>query len=139
MKDAPKGRESELIWFAYGLAIVAIAAAIISAVQIYQAPAVERVSVVAHANGFNVTLAVARGEIRGVFLTYGPAYKLTERCAIVGECNGMRSDEVKAVEGMFVTCAFPAKLVRGLEYEYVLYVIYDGKHYAVARGVTVPK
>jgi len=125
-------------WFMYPAIIAAVFAAVMLPVLYLMSPAVG-VSVAAHADGFNITLAVTKGEIHGVFLVYGPVHAKQERYTAVGICNGTRSDEIRLVEGETVVCAFLVKLVRGLEYGYVLYVMYDGRRYAALRGATVPK
>jgi len=122
-----------------------LAAAITGAIYYwtYQPPVVAKVSVAAHAEGFNVTLAVVKGEVRGLFLVYGPAYAFdgerAERHTVVGTCNGARSDRIELTEGEVATCAFPANLVRGLKYTYELYVIYGNRFLRLVRGIAVPK
>jgi len=123
-------------------AVAYLAAAIAGAIYYwtYQPPVVAKVGIAAHAEGFNVTIAVVRGEVRGLFLVYGPAYAFdAERHTAVGICGGARSDGIGLSEGEVATCAFPASLVRGMKYVYELYVIYGNRFLRLYRGVVVPK
>jgi len=124
-------------------AIASILVAIINTL-FYSPPIVAKVAIVAHVNGFNVTLTLTKGRGDGLFLVYGPSHLFdakygSERHTVLGMCDGIRSDQVEITDKRVINCTFAASLVKGLKYTYELYILYDGKVYRLSRGVVVPK
>ena len=99
--------------------------------------------VTADRGGFDVTVEVLNGKLKGLELRYGEVgdnvnlQQAQGQYCVTGQASDDRPDNLDLVSGQSATCRFSASLTPGKQYVYVIYAreSTSGKAVQIAKGV----